>query len=74
MRLTKEFGNERLEAACKLALAADTVAYRSIHSILKNRLDQQPLPESAEQLSIPIQHPNIRGAHDYRQNKGDMTC
>jgi len=36
--------------------------YRSIESILKNSLDQQPLPSSSAPPAPPLPHDNIRGA------------
>jgi len=63
LRLGKAYGDERLEAACERALAINALSYRSIESILKNGLDQKPLPEKSN--SKPIQHCNIRGADYY---------
>ncbi len=65
MRLGKRYGPERLEAACCRALAINSVSYKSIESILKNNLDQQPLPN--EQPAQPtIKHPNVRGPEYYK--------
>jgi transposase len=64
IRLDKTYGSERLEAACTRALAAGAISYRSVHSILKNKLDTCPIPE--EQLALPLpEHANIRGADYY---------
>ena len=68
MRLGKSYGENRLEAACQRALALGSVSYKSIESILKNGLDQEPLPkddvgEAADELAIA--HGNIRGADYY---------
>ena len=64
MRLGKTYSPARLEAACQRALALDACAYRSIESILKHGLDQQPLPP--ERISPPLpKHPNIRGPEYY---------
>lgn len=65
MRLAKIHGRERLEAACARALALGATSYRSLESILKSRLDQQPLPARAESRT-PIAHDNVRG-RDYYQ-------
>jgi transposase len=44
LRLAKNYGRERLEAACDRALAIGARSYSSINSILKNNLDrQQPI-------------------------------
>lgn len=65
MRLGKKHGEDRLEAACRRALAINACSYKSIDSILKNGLERQPLPEAAE-TAQPLEHPNIRGARYYR--------
>ena len=66
MRLGKRYGPERLEAACRRALAINSASYKSIESILKNGFGQQALPET--QATQPaIEHPNLRGA-EYYQN------
>jgi transposase len=67
--LGKEFGVDRLEGACRRALAAQTVSYRSLKAILDNNLDKEPLPEAPLQTT-PIHHPNIRGADYYTRAEG----
>jgi transposase len=64
MRLGHTYGDDRLEAACRRALAIQATSYKSIEAILRHRLDQAPLPTSASGSTPPLQHPNIRGA-DY---------
>ncbi|MFQ5550932.1 MAG: IS21 family transposase, partial [Gemmatimonadales bacterium] len=64
LRLGKSYGDARLEAACQRALTLGTYAVRSIESILKHRLDEQPLGESQE-LPLPLDHDNIRGPSYY---------
>ena len=65
MRLAKHYGDERLEAACNRALAINSLSYKSVESILKNGLDQTPLPERQAELPV-IEHDNIRGEHYYQ--------
>jgi len=65
--LGKRFSKERLEAACKRALAIRGVSYKSIKSILENNLDQKPLPEQLELLTVS--HENIRGTHYYNDER-----
>jgi len=75
LRLGKGYGEQRLERACQRALTYSTCTYKSVESILKNRMDQRPLEgegeesegrESGQQeLPIPDDHDNIRGAHYY---------
>lgn len=63
MSLEKTFGAQRLENACQRALAIGGTSYRSVHAILKNGLDQQPLPLRSK--SPILYHPNIRGPKYY---------
>lgn len=63
MSLEKTFGAQRLENACQRALAIGGTSYRSVHAILKNGLDQQPLPLRSK--SPVLYHPNIRGPKYY---------
>lgn len=66
LRLEKSFGVQRLEAACRRAVALQSLSYRSVHSILKHGLDRQPLAtESDHAKAEPIDHTNIRGADYY---------
>ena len=48
LRLGKAYGDHRLEAACQRALVLGSHRYKSIESILKNRLDEKPLESSSE--------------------------
>ena len=64
MRLGKSYGDSRLENACRRALYTDACSYRSIESILKHNLDQQPLPKLEPETPLPDQHENLRGS-DY---------
>ena len=63
-RLAKGFGAERLEAASQRALRLGARGYKSLHSILKQGLDQQPLPEPAAPTPA-IDHDNLRGPTYY---------
>ena len=63
MRLAKAVGNSRMEAACLRALHHGTCSYRSIKSILENKLDLQPLEQ---ELPLPSPaHANLRGSPYY---------
>ena len=64
LRLAKDFGNARLEAACARALQIGGLSYRNLHSILKNGLDRQVMPKPA-QASLPLNHANVRGPEYY---------
>jgi len=65
LRLAKNYGDQRLEAACRRALAIGSPSYRSVESILKHNLDQKPLSDESPELT-PIAHINIRGARYYQ--------
>ncbi len=66
MRLGKQYGDERLEAACRRALAIGATSFKSLQSILKRGLDAQPLPSTEAPTAAPIAHANVRGADYYR--------
>ena len=63
LRLANGYGDERLEAAARRALAIGANSYRSVESILAHRLDERA-PEQSE-LAAPVEHDNIRGARYY---------
>jgi transposase len=63
LRLSNDYGDKRLEAACHRALNIGGVSYRSVASILKHSLDQKPLAPAADDPPTII-HNNIRG-HKY---------
>lgn len=64
MRLAKHYSEARLEAACKRALFIQSYSYKSVEAILKNGLDQRPLPEQTQQ-QLALEHPNVRGPEYY---------
>jgi len=66
MRLGKRYGEARLEAACRRAIAIGACSYKSIESILKHDLDRQPLPVPPPAEPMAIDHRNIRGPQYYR--------
>jgi transposase len=66
LRLGRNYGDERLEAACMRALRFGACSYRSVQAILVQGLDRQPDPEpEPAQASLPM-HENIRGQQYYR--------
>jgi transposase len=73
MRLGKRYSAERLEAACRRALKIGSCSYKSIESILKQGLDQTPLPTPA-QAKTPVDHDNIRGPKYYQSHEGASSC
>jgi transposase len=65
LKLSRGYGKARLEAACERALAIHSASYRSVASILKQGLDQQPLQgDQAGQAELPL-HTNVRGPGYY---------
>jgi transposase len=65
LKLSRGYGKPRLEAACERALAIHSASYRSVASILKQGLDQQPLHnDEATQAELPL-HANVRGPGYY---------
>jgi transposase len=66
LRLAKQYGQERLEAACARAVAVRARSYRNVATILKNGLDRAPLPDSSKQPTATVTpHENIRGGGYY---------
>jgi transposase len=65
LRLGKQYGKERLEAACARAFAVRARSYRHVESILKNNLDRIPAPAKPPAAGPPVDHENIRGGDYY---------
>jgi transposase len=65
LKLAKDYGNDRLEAAAQRALATGALSYRSIKSMLKTGIDRRPLSQDQSTPSLQIVHENIRGAGYY---------
>ncbi len=65
LRLAKQYGNPRLEAASKRAVAVHARSYRHLQSILKHGLDRFALAEDdTPQAALPL-HENVRGRDYY---------
>jgi transposase len=71
MRLGRRFSGERLEAACRRALALGSYSYRTVKNILSAGLDQAVVDEDSESPPRPA-HENIRGADYY--DAEDSRC
>ncbi len=65
LRLAREYGKERLETACRRALALGAYSYRHLRSTLDNSLEEVQLPEEGPSTP-PVEHANLRGAAYYR--------
>lgn len=63
-RMEKEFGAERLEAACARALDIGAHSLTSVRSILNTGLDRQG-PPKADFQEAAFHHPNVRGSDYY---------
>jgi transposase len=63
LRLARQYGTDRLEAACDRGLDIGARSYGSIQSILKHGLDRRP-PQPRQRELLP-DHPNIRGSRYY---------
>lgn len=64
LRLEKQHGSARLEAACARALALGSASYRTVATILERRQENLPLPGAA-QWSAP-EHEHLRGPKYYQ--------
>lgn len=69
MSLAKHYCPQRLENACGRALIIKSFSYKSVKSILKNGLDQQPLLFDLAENTPPVTHGNIRGKHYYKSKE-----
>jgi len=65
IRLAKAYSPGRVEAAAAKALACDGISCKSRNPILKNGLDQVPLPDEASPESMPA-HRNVRDPGYFR--------
>ncbi|MBA3931246.1 MAG: IS21 family transposase, partial [Xanthomonas sp.] len=65
LRLDKDYGAERLEAACRRAVTLGACRYQSIAAILKAGLDRASLPATAAEPTTPLVHDNVRGPGYY---------
>jgi transposase len=62
LRLAAQYGNVRLENACRLAAPAPHVSYKFLDNILKHKTDQLGQPTQS-----PVgDHENLRGAAQYK--------
>jgi hypothetical protein len=62
IRLGQKYPPRRVEAAAQRALLASAVSFKSINSMLRRGLDQQPLPAATVSTQPATAHDNIRGA------------
>jgi transposase len=65
VNLARQFGAERVEAACLRALEHGARSYRSVRSILEHKLDQHPLKRPEPDAQPIGAHVNVRGRTYY---------
>jgi transposase len=65
--LAKRYGNDRVGAACRRAVATGAVSYSSVKSILSAGLDKVAV-QTAAPAPPPPAHPNLRGPDYYSDN------
>jgi transposase len=64
LRLARDYGAGRLEAACLRSLKGGVCTYRTVHNILLNHLDKVDSPEQPFLFFMPS-HQNLRGPEAY---------
>jgi transposase len=76
LRLAKQHGPARLDAACARAVAIGARSYRHVESILKPGLDRLPLDPEPATTSARAPHANVRGPAYYElpDTEGDRRC
>jgi hypothetical protein len=62
--LSKKYGNQRTDMACRLVLRDGNIAYRAVKSVLEHRYDLVILEQENANIELPF-HENVRGAHAY---------
>jgi len=70
-RLSKPYGNERIEGAAKRMIAYGSCSYRSMKNILATNLDKQHVETKNDSQPMPS-HENIRGSQYYQTNEGTI--
>lgn len=68
MRLEREYGPQRFEAASHRACEIGAFTWSSVKSILESGFDRLPLQPSLP-LQLPQAHSNVRGADYYRSSQ-----
>ena len=72
LRLAKQYGKDRLEAACARAVTVRARSYRHVASILQHGLDRVPAKTpSPAPAQLALSHENVRGADYYQPQTGD---
>ena len=66
LRLGRQYGAERLEAACARALHAGARSYRHVAAILRHGLDRVSAATDAPEVAPGLVHDHLRGPDYYR--------
>jgi hypothetical protein len=66
LRLAKQYGPERVEAASARAIAVGARSYRHVDAMLKHGLDRVPLVEALAPLPLAPVHEHLRGRGYYQ--------
>ncbi|MDA8335985.1 MAG: IS21 family transposase [Peptococcaceae bacterium] len=64
LSLVKRYGGERVDVACAVALANDTLSYRKVKAILDNETDRMSQEGTNSSPGLPV-HENLRGPAYY---------
>jgi transposase len=73
MRLGRQHGDGRLEAACRRAGQLGAYSYKTVRNILQSGTDRLPLEENSDSTPAVPAHGNIRGAAYYDDRK-EVLC
>jgi transposase len=65
LRLHKQYGPDRLQAACSRALTGNVFNYRTVQNILISNLDKLQEEYQPDLFKLP-DHPNLRGPDSYQ--------
>ena len=65
LNLSKHYPKERLDRACQRGLETGASRLKNIKTILKNRLDEQPVQGQLNDVISTVSHDNIRGNRYY---------
>lgn len=72
IRLAKRYSSERVDAACRRAMALDVCRYQHIKSILAHGKERESLPtDAAQEQGCRMHHQNVRGRAYYAARYGE---
>lgn len=73
LNLARKFSPQRLEAAAERAIHYRGVSYRTLRTILEQKLDEQPIRREEEKIpSETVEHENVRGPDYYASLRQDF--